>query len=422
MDIKQIIGGYDKSKITIAVLGSHSALDVCRGAKNLAWPAGRQGFKTLVITEKGRGTPYSKYYKTSLPAEASNSRQQSVVSNQTENVIPAEAGIKEETSGSSVEHGMTEIGCVDEVLELDNFKDILKPEIQDELLKRNAIFIPHRSFEVYINDYDAIENEFKVPMFGQRKLLRSEERGSGGIDQYSIMDKAGIRYPKQFKDASEIDRLVIVKVLEKERGFERAFFLAKSIADYINISKHLIKEGKITQEALDKAVIEEFVMGAQVNFNFFYDSISERLELMGTDTRRQTNLDGLLRIPANDQQEILKDNIVQIKYEEAGHIAVTVLESLLEPAFEMGEKFVKATKDLGMPVVGPFGLQTMIIPGPPKKDIIVFDVSPRMPGSPGISATPYSGYLFGESISAGKRVAMQIKDAISQNKLEDILT
>ncbi len=41
MDIKN----YTKQNVTIAVLGSHSALDVCRGAKD-------EGFKTLVIVEK----------------------------------------------------------------------------------------------------------------------------------------------------------------------------------------------------------------------------------------------------------------------------------------------------------------------------------------------------------------------------------
>ena len=41
---------------TIAVLGSHSALDVCRGAKDL-------GFKTLVVVQKGRDKTYTKYYK-----------------------------------------------------------------------------------------------------------------------------------------------------------------------------------------------------------------------------------------------------------------------------------------------------------------------------------------------------------------------
>ena len=373
MDIKQILQNYDKDNITIAVLGSHSALDVCRGAKDY-------GFKTLVITQRGRGAPYSKYYKT-----------------------------------------QDHLGCVDEVLELENFKDIFSEENQEELRKRNAIFIPHRSFEVYINDYDAIENEFKVPMFGNRKLLRSEERGSGnGIDQYKIMDEAGIRYPKQFKNPEDIDRLCIVKVLEKERGFERAFFLVKSPEDFNKAVKAYLAQSAFTQDALEEAVIEEFLVGVQVNFNFFYDSINDRLELLGTDTRRQTNIEGFLKIPAMDQQFV--KNSVGIKFEEAGHVAVTVLESLLEPAFEIGEKFVEACKKLDLPVIGPFGLQTMIIPGPPKKEIIVFDVSPRMPGSPGISATPYSGYLYGQSISAGKRVAMEIKYALNENKLKSVLT
>lgn len=373
MDITKLLKDYNKNNITIAVLGSHSALDVCNGAID-------EGFKTLVIVEKGRGLTYSKYYKRE-----------------------------------------GKIGCVDEVIEVEKFKDILKPEIQEELRKRNAIFIPHRSFEVYLNDYDAIENEFEVPMFGNRKLLRSEERGTGnGVDQYKIMDEAGIRYPKQFKNPSEIDRLVIVKVLEKERGFERAFFLANSPKEFEIFSQRLIGAGKFTKEALEAAVIEEFVVGVQVNFNFFYDPISERLELLGTDTRRQTNLDGILRLPGNEQSAVLEK--MDLKYEEAGHIAVTVLESLLDPAFAIGEKFVAATKKLGLPVVGPFGLQTMIIPGPPKKDIVVFDVSPRMPGSPGIFATPYSKYLFGNPMSVGKRVALEIKWAIEKNKLEEVLS
>jgi len=396
MNIKKILDSYDKENITVAILGSHSALDVCRGAKDL-------GFKTLVITQKGRGTPYSKYYKTRSSGVA-GSRIKAL-----------------ESPVDSLQSGMTgEIGCVDEVLELENFKDILSEENMKILRDKNAIFIPHRSFEVYINDYDAIENDFLVPMFGNRKLLRSEERGSGGVDQYKIMDEAGIRYPKAFKGPEEIDRLAIVKVLEKERGFERAFFLVDNYEDYKKYIDHNLATGELDMEQLDKAVIEEFIAGVQVNFNFFYDPINDRLELLGTDTRRQTNLDGFLRLPAGSQQQM--GPYIKVKYEEAGHIAVTVLESLLEPAFKMGEKFVEATKKLELPVIGPFGLQTMIIPGPPKKEIIVFDVSPRMPGSPGIAATPYSGYLHGANITAGKRVAMQIKEALDNNKLGEILS
>lgn len=353
---------------TIAVLGSHSALDVCRGAKDL-------GFKTLVVCQKGREKTYQKYYN----------------------------------------------NIVDDCIILDKFSDILSEKVQKQLLAKNCIFVPHRSFEVYINDYDAIERKFKVPIFGNRFLLKVEERGVKP-NQYDLLDKAAIRYPKQFKNPKDIDRLCIVKVLEKERGFERAFFLVGSFEDYEIISKKLISEGRITRELLSKSVIEEFILGVQVNFNFFYSEVNKRLELVGTDTRRQTNLDGFLRIPAQNQQGVLMHG-VQIKYEEAGHIAVTVLESLLEDAYALGEKFVNASRGMIPPgVIGPFALQTVITPGPPKKEIIVFDVSPRMPGSPGIFATPYSGYLHGQNISMGKRVAMEIKEAIEKGQFKNVIT
>jgi 5-formaminoimidazole-4-carboxamide-1-(beta)-D-ribofuranosyl 5'-monophosphate synthetase len=360
--------------ITIATIGSHSALDICRGAKD-------EGFTTLVIAERGREKTYTEYYKTN-----------------------------------------EDIGCVDEVLLVNKFSEILQPEILDQLKKRNVIFIPNRSFEVYINDYNAIENNFDVRMFGNRNLLRIEERGFKP-NQYDLLNEANIRYPKQFYDSQKIDRLCIVKVLEKERGFERAFFLVNSPENYDDESKRMIKDGKITKDALKKSVIEEFVMGVQVNFNFFYSPLHKRLELLGTDTRRQTNLDGILRLTSNFQQQVMNNNSLELSYEEAGHIAVTVLESLLEQAFIMGERFVKASQKLTPPgIIGPFALQSIITPGPPKKDIVVIDVSPRVPGSPGIAATPYSKYLFGENISVGRRLAMEIKMAQEQKQLKKIIT
>lgn len=89
----------------------------------------------------------------------------------------------------------------------------------------------------------------------------------------------------------------------------------------------------------------------------------------------------------------------------------------------LGERFVKASQKLVPPgIIGPFALQTIIIPGPPKKEIIVIDVSLRMPGSPGIFARPYSGYLYGQSMSVGRRIAKEIKKAIKQNKLSLLIT
>ena len=373
MDIKLILKKYDLNRLTVATLGSHSALDVCRGAKNL-------GFKTLVITEKGREKTYDTYYK---------------------------------TQGN--------LGCVDKTLALDKFSDLLKPEIQKKLLDKNSIFVPNRSFEAYLNfDYEKIENDFKVPMFGNRQLLKIEERGRAE-NQYYLLEKSGIKYPKQFKDPKKIDRLCLIKVQEKKRVFERAFFLAENYQDYKKQVDEKIKQGVFTEEQLSQAVIEEFIVGVQVNFNFFYSPFYDRLELLGTDMRRQTNIEGLLRIPSSYQTEVSKK--INVKYEEAGHIAVTVLESMLEKAFELGEKFVKTSQELFTPgIIGPFALQSIITAGPPKKDIIIIDISPRMPGSPGITSTPYGNYLYGQPISVGQRVAMEIKEAIKLNSFAKILS
>lgn len=359
--------------VTITVLGSHSALDVCRGAKD-------EGMKTLVVSQKGREKTYNHYYKT-----------------------------------------RESVGCVDQCLVLSEYIDILKPEIQIKLINQNCVFVPHRSFETYLHfDYQAIEEKFKVPVFGNKFLLKIEERGCHP-NQYDLLEKAGINFPRQYIDPRKIDRLCLVKVLEKERGFERAFFLAENYHDYKTQVDNKLKEGVITQKQVESAVIEEFVLGVQVNFNFFYSVLNKRLELLGTDTRRQTNIEGVNKLPINYQREILEK--VTVKYEEAGHIAVTVLESLLEQAFELGEKFVKASQQMyPRGIIGPFALQTIIVPGPPKKDIIVIDVSPRMPGSPGIFATPYSQYLFGQTVSMGKRVAREIKEAIRQSKLNAVIS
>jgi 5-formaminoimidazole-4-carboxamide-1-(beta)-D-ribofuranosyl 5'-monophosphate synthetase len=114
---------------------------------------------------------------------------------------------------------------------------------------------------------------------------------------------------------------------------------------------------------------------------------------------------------------------VGLRYEEAGHEAVTVLESMLERAFDLGERFVSAAARAYPPgVIGPFALQCIVTPGPPRKDFVVVDVSPRMPGSPGIAATPYSDYLHGRPVPVGERISMEIAQALREGRAHEILT
>lgn len=370
-DINNIVKKYDKNNIRIGTLGGHSALDVCRGAK-------LEGFESVVVAQKGREKTYTQYYK---------------------------------NTGDR--------GCVDHVIVVDSFKDIAKPEIQKQLRDLNAVFVHSRYFWVYCN-FDDIENNFMVPIVGNRVLVRKEERDEEK-NQYFLLKEAGIKLPKQFTRPEDIDRLVLVKAAEASRGYERAFFLVSSFAEYKKRSAELLQSGYITNDSLKAAVIEEFVVGPQLNLNYFYSPLTESLELVGTDTRRQTNIDGLLRMTAPEQIEVLKH--VQPKYIENGHQAITIKESLVEKAYEAGEVFVAAVKKHYKPgMIGPFALQGAITAGPPKEELFVFDVSMRVPGSPGTMFTPYTGYMYGENISVGQRIAKEIKLALSQNKLEDLLT
>ncbi|HUV80503.1 MAG TPA: formate--phosphoribosylaminoimidazolecarboxamide ligase family protein [Candidatus Bathyarchaeia archaeon] len=370
-EIKEVLGEYNLNEAAIGVLGSHSALDICRGAKDL-------GFRTLVVCQKGRERTYDRYYRTE-----------------------------------------NSLGIVDQTIILDKFSDITEERVQRQMRENNVIFIPHRSFEVYVG-FDQIEDEFLLPLFGSRSMLRAEERDAER-NQYYLMEKGGIPYPKAYKNPEEIDRLVLVKAPEAQRKYERAFFFASSPDDFYKNSEQMIRAGKITEEGLKKAVIEEFVMGAQSNFNYFYSLLDQKLELLGTDTRRQTNLDGILRLPATQQLEALK--YIDVKAIEAGHISCTVKESLLEPIFELGEKFVNVARVEYPPgIIGPFALQSAFIPGPPKETAVVFDISMRVQGSPGTMFTPYSGYYYGQSLSVGKRVAMEIRKAIQLNRLEETVT
>ena len=369
-EVKKIAESYG-GKVSIGMLGGHSALDVCRGAKE-------EGLKTVVVCKKGRERTYSEHYR---------------------------------TSGDK--------GVVDEVIVVDDFSDIVKEEVQETLRELNVVFVHSRYFWVYCN-FEEIEKNFKIPIFGTRGLVRKEER-SETKNQYYLLKKAGIPIPKQFWNPGEIDRLVLVKAPEADRGYERAFFFARNPEDYAVKSEKLLKSNAITEEGLKNAVIEEFIAGAQVNFNFFYSPLSKKVELLGTDVRRQTNLDGILRLPAEEQKELLKHE--KVKYIETGHIAVTVKESLLENAYDYAERFVKATQEIYPPgIIGPFALQGAVSCKGSKEEFVVFDVSMRIPGSPGTGYTPYMKYLYGMDLSAGRRIAMEIKEACKKGKLRELVT
>jgi 5-formaminoimidazole-4-carboxamide-1-(beta)-D-ribofuranosyl 5'-monophosphate synthetase len=93
----------------------------------------------------------------------------------------------------------------------------------------------------------------------------------------------------------------------------------------------------------------------------------------------------------------------------------------LEKVFDAGDKFVKAVKKAYPPgVIGPFSLQSVITKD---LELIVYDVSLRVPGNPIVATTsPYTKYQYGKTFGVGRRIAMEIKKARDEGRLEDIVT
>lgn len=53
-EILEVFHGYNRDEITVATLGSHTALHILKGAK-------LEGFSTVVITTRERDVPYKRF-------------------------------------------------------------------------------------------------------------------------------------------------------------------------------------------------------------------------------------------------------------------------------------------------------------------------------------------------------------------------
>ena len=342
-EMQEMAKGYDCDAVGIAVLGSHSALELGMSATSLGMPC-------TVVVEKGRSGLYTKHNR----------------------------------------HLFTD------VIELDKFSEILNESVQEELRQKNRIFIPNRSFSVYAckskeTRYDDIENNFKVPMYGNRFILRAEDR-KDEKGQYHILKSAGIRIPKQFKTPEEIDRLAIVKVQQAGNELERAFFYVKNAEDYDQQAKKLKDQGVISEKTLKEARIEEYVLGARYNANFHKYALTEffgDFDFVGTSDRRQVNLQGFLNLPAREQLKL----DVPVKNEEIGHFGLTIRESKQPDLYKAAEKLFHSEqllKDYPPGIIGLCGIQGAMAYSPtnPKElEFVVFDLSPRIPGDPAMGPT-----------------------------------
>ena len=379
-EIAEIVGAYGDAPI-VAAVGSHSALDIADGASS-------EGFRTLVLAQQGRDRTYAQYYR-----------------------------IHRDAAGQPIR------GCVDDVWTYPKFANLAAPPQQARLRAASALLVPNRALSSYV-DLTVLENELRVPIVGSRALLRIEER-TERENYYTLLGRAGIPTPAAIADPAAIDGLAIVKLPHATKRLERGFFTVASPAEFERKRDELLRRKTITREDLATARIERYILGPVFNFNFFHSALAPReeaLELLGVDERRESSLDGLVRLPASQQLELAEAGRTP-EYTVVGHGTLTVRESILEEVFALGEKFVAAARTHYPPgILGPFCLQTCIDPdGRPW----VFDVAARIGGGTNIHlglGHPYGNALWRGPMSSGRRIAREIRQALAEDRLQEIVT
>lgn len=339
----------------IATIGSHSALQILKGARD-------EGMRTLVICKRGQERPYKAY------------------------------------------------GVADEILLLDDWAD-WNAALEEELIKRNAIVIPHGSFIAYMG-HERVQ-KMQVMYYGTKEILQWE---SDRWMEREWLSKADILLPRVFEKPEDIDKPVIVKFHGAGGGF--GYFVAKSPEQFYEV-----KRKKYPEET--DFVIQEYIVGVPVYVHYFYSPLTGELEIMSMDKRYESNADSIGRIKAEDQ---LAANI-HTSYTIVGNIPLVIRESLLPELFEMGDRVVKVSKELCGPstgsgqakgLFGPFCLETIITR---KLQIYVFEISARIVAgtNPFIEGSPYTALKYDVPMSTGRRLARDIKQAIEKGRLEEVL-
>lgn len=330
----------------ITTISSHSALQILKGAK-------QEGFRTLLIVKPDRQPFYDQF------------------------------------------------NFIDETIVIDDFSKF--PKAEKELIKRNAIIVPHGSFVAYLGLEQ--NKKMKAHYFGNKKVLDWE---SDRKLQHKWLDAAGISTPKIFKKKDKITHASIVKTFGAEGG--SGYFIVKDQKDF----DEKIKDFKTDKQFL----VQEYIIGVTIYIHYFYSPLTDKLEIMSIDRRYETNVDSIGRIPLKYQDNIT----IEPSFVVVGNQPVVLRESLLPRAYDMGMNIVKTSQKMinKKGIVGSFCLETVVTE---KQEFVALEISARIVAGTNLfmSGSPYTDLNYDEPMSTGRRIAREIKTAIELDELNLIL-
>ena len=355
--IDETVAGYDKRKLAIATLCSHSALQIFHGAK-------QEGFKTIGIITKKKKAMYDAF----------------------------------------------PLAKPDEFILVNDYHEAA--DALNSLADRNAIFIPHGSLIEYVGK--DIE-DLRVPIFGNRRVLFWE---ADRQKMFQWMKKAGLRVPGS-TTPDKIKGPHIVKFPGAKGG--RGYLIVSSPKEFKEKTAHVIRDGLVTKQDVENALIQEYLTGVRFYPHYFYSPLTKEglqvgeghVEMLSIDRRIETNV-----------EEIYRSHAAGIKTEPsfavAGNMPVILRESLLIDVIDMGKRVVEASIDLFGGIPGPFCIETIC-----DEDFrfSAFEISARIVAGTNLYPTgsPHTPYLFKEEMSTGRRIAREIKTALLMGKLEKVV-
>lgn len=353
--VAEILSKYDHGKLAIGTLGSHSALNIFKGAKEL-------GFRTVCVCKKADEILYRKF------------------------------------------------PLADEFIFVKDFTELLDAKLQEKLRKLNTVLIPHGSFTAYLST-EQLTDSLYVPMFGNRMLLHWE---AGRERQKQWLLKAGLRLPRTYEKPEDIKGLIIAKLPGAKGG--KGYFLANSAESFRKKAEEMVSRGLLTRKDVAEIHLQQYVLGVNVYPHYFSSTIRNEVEFLGVDRRYESAVDAIGRIPASEQLEVG----VSPTYTIVGNIPIVLRESLLPELIRMGDNVNETARKLAPPgIIGPFCLETIITDN---LEIYAFEISARIVAGTnvGIGTSPYAYLKYGENMYIGKRIALEIREALEQGRLPEI--
>lgn len=163
----------------IATLGSHTALQILKGARD-------EGMRNLVICREGTERPYQSY------------------------------------------------GVADEIITIPDW-NAWNAKLEAKLIKKNAIIIPHGSFIAYMG-HERVK-KMKTMYYGTKEILEWE---SNRTKEREWLLKANLKLPRVYAKPEDIDKAVIVKFHGAGGGF--GYFIARTPEQFYEVKERKYPE------------------------------------------------------------------------------------------------------------------------------------------------------------------------------------